>query len=484
MSIIHKWIDTITGLFARNWITLLGSSITTISAFLIIAFIFQGFILDDMPPYAGIIGFLILPGVFVGGLLLIPLGAWWGRRKHARAIRDGQPEPLPYPKLDLNDPRTRRALALIGFLTLVNLFIFTTATYKGLVYSESVEFCGIVCHDVMEPEYTAFLDSPHAGITCAECHIGSGADWFVKSKLSGVGQVFAVLFDTYPRPIESPVEDLRPARETCEQCHWPSKFTGDRVRIIDKFSEDENNTSLTTALLMHVGGGDSGHGGIHSWHIDPQKKTEYYAADREREDIIYVRVSNNDGEVIEYFAQGHDDFDPASIPPGALREMDCVDCHNRPTHIFYLPGEAMDRAIARNWIDRELPYIKARGVEVLKQAAEEEDAPAYIQETLRTFYQESYPELYAENQETVEQAIAEVLKIYRSNVFPHMNVTWGTYPNHIGHMTATGCFRCHTDTHRTRGENRLAIRQDCTICHSVLAWDEHEPAIIRQLGLQ
>jgi len=480
---IKSWLDAYIRIALRNWLTLFGSSVTTVSAFLIIAFIVQDVLISDIPAYAGIIGYLILPGVFVAGLLLIPMGVWWDRRKRLKRQIEGNEEPLPYPTLDLNDPHTRRTLAIVIVLTLINLVIFSTASYQGVVYSESVEFCGLVCHDVMEPEYTAFLDSPHAGLKCAECHIGPGADWFVRSKLSGAWQVVAVALDLYPRPIHTPVDNLRPAMETCEHCHWPEQFTGDRVRHIKKFANDEENTRLSTVLIMHIGGGNSDHNGIHSWHIDPNKKTEYYATDRERENIVYVRVTELDGEVTEYFAAGQDDLDPATIPPGALRQMDCIDCHNRPTHIFRLPDEAMDRSMARNRISRELPYIKAQGVEVLTASAQVDDGPAYIETELRNFYQERYPEVLAERGAELDLAIAEIQDIYGKNVFPHMNVTWGTYPNHIGHVTATGCYRCHTDTHRTRGEERLRIRQDCTICHNVLAWDEHEPAIIQQLGL-
>ena len=480
---LKAWMDVATGLFARNWITLLGASITTVSALFIIGYFAIGFMVE-LPPYAGIIGYMVLPGFFVTGLIIIPIGAWVDRRRRLKAKLEGTPEPPLYPKLDFNDPRTRRAFALIGLLTIANLGILSTVTYHGVVYSDSVEFCGLICHDVMEPQYTAYLDSPHARVRCAECHIGPGAPWFVRSKLDGARQVFAVMLDTYPQPVPSPVENLRPARETCEQCHWPEQFTGDRIQVIEKFSPDEDNTPLTTVLSMHIGGGNSDHPGIHSWHIDPNKTTEYYATDHEREDIIYVRVTKDDGDVTEYFARGHEDFDPAQLEPGDLREMDCVDCHNRPTHIFRLPDEAMNRAMAYGRIDSDVPYIKARGVEVLEEAAEVEDGLTYIAEELRAYYKENYPDLYAGEQGRIEEAIAEVQTIYSQNIFPHMNVTWGTYPNHIGHTTAEGCFRCHTDTHRTREEPRQAIRQDCTICHSVLAWDEHEPEIIRQLGLR
>lgn len=480
LPLINRWVDALSAIMARNWITLLGSALATVGAMLVVGFMLQGLVVD-LPPYAGIIGFVVFPGLFVAGLLLVAAGAWWGRIQRRKAFRDGRTEPLPYPTIDLNLPRTRRVILVVGALTIINLFIMSAATYEGIHYTDSVEFCGAVCHEVMEPEYTAYLQSHHARVACAECHIGPGASWFVQSKLSGLRQVLAVALDSHPRPIPSPVHDLRPSRDTCEQCHWPSKFTGDRVRVIDSFSEDEENTALKTILLMHIGGGNSDHHGIHSWHIDPAKRTEYFARDDAREEIVYVRVTGLDGEVSEYFADGEEDFDPATIPQGALREMDCIDCHNRPTHVFWMPKEAVDRAMAQNRIDRSLPYIKARAVELLYAAAEAEDGPAHISQELRSFYQEQYPEVLAERGAKIDEAVTELQTIYGQNVFPKMNVTWGTYPNHIGHVTATGCFRCHTDTHRTRaGES---IRQDCTICHKVLAWDEANPAIAMELGL-
>ena len=120
-----------------------------------------------------------------------------------------------YPKIDLRSPYLRRALLLVGLLTFVNFAIMGAASYKGVEYMDSAQFCGQTCHTVMSPEFTAYVNSPHSRVACVECHIGPGAPWFVKAKISGVRQVFAVTLKTYSRPIPSPVHELRPARDTC-----------------------------------------------------------------------------------------------------------------------------------------------------------------------------------------------------------------------------------------------------------------------------
>jgi hypothetical protein len=468
---------SVLAVFWRNWITLLGTSITTSSAFLILGFLAVGFMGIQQSPYVGILLFMILPGVFISGLLLIPVGLWWDKRRQRQAIKRGGER---YPTLDFNQPRLRRTVGVVAFLTLVNIFIISTVSYKGVHFMDSVQFCGTVCHTVMEPEYTAYLHSPHSRVKCAECHIGSGAPWFVRSKLSGMSQLFAVTFNTYQHPIPTPVENLRPSRDTCEECHWPERFTGDRMRVITSFQEDEVNTPLQTVLLLHIGGGASEHHGTHSWHVDPELKTTYWTTDPKRQEIQVVRVEHVDGTVKEYVADGVE-LTPEFYAEAEMREMDCIDCHNRPTHIFHLPDDAMDESMAKGRISPELPFIKQKGVEVLQAAGEQGD-PSLIPDTLHAFYKAEYPNLYAERLPEIERAVGEVQAIFSRNVFPKMDVTWGLYPNNIGHTNFPGCFRCHDDSHTT--DTGETISQDCTVCHSILAWEEQEPAILQELGIQ
>ena len=311
-----------------------------------------------------------MPGFFALGLLLIPVGVLLARR---RDVKKGV-EPVPskefvLPRIDFNDPRTVRLALTIAFLSAVNFAVLGTTSYCGVVYMDSVEFCGKVCHSVMEPEFAAYQNSPHSRVECAECHIGAGAPWFVKAKLSGVWQVLAVTFNTYERPIAAPVANLRPSRDTCEHCHQPNKFTGERVRVITHYSEDETNTPNYTVLLKHIGGGGSAHG-IHSWHIDPRRQTTYTALDPQRQEIASVRVAEPDGTTTEFFMNGKEP--PAEdAAKGEVRTMDCIDCHNRPTHIFELPKDAVDKAMNLGRIDATLQFIRKVAVEALTESVGE-----------------------------------------------------------------------------------------------------------------
>jgi hypothetical protein len=476
-----KWLWAMLRLFGRNWITLLGATLTTISTLLILAFVVLGFLGIYDTPYIGIMAFLVLPGVFVFSLLLIPLGAYW-ERKWGATTQPEEPNGAPYPKIDFNQAHVRRMAGIVSVLTAANLFILSMVSYQGVVFMDSVEFCGTVCHTVMEPEYVAYLASPHSRVECVACHIGPGAPWFVRAKLSGVGQVLAVTFNTYKRPVPTPVENLRPSRDTCEQCHWPEKFTGNRIKVFTKFAEDEKNSVTKTVLLMHIGGGTDSHGGIHSWHIDPRRETTYLASDPRRQSIPWVQVKEPDGTLTE-FASEDAKLTPEQISGGERRLMDCIDCHNRPTHVYQMPDQAMDEALTLGRIDPALPYIKKLGVETLKETqGPKPEALERIARQVRVYYQQNYPDLLASKRDAVEAAIRGIQTAYHRNVFPKMNLTWGTHPNNIGHERFPACFRCHDDKHTSK--NGKSISQDCNLCHTILAMDEENPKVLEQLDIK
>jgi hypothetical protein len=458
----------------RNPISLLGTALTTASALLIGTLFTLDMVGARVGPYSGIIAFLVLPAVFVVGLLLIPIGIAQQRRRDRRAAAGGAAPPA-FPVIDLNREETRTRALIFFVLTALNLVILSTATYKGIETMESTEFCGEACHSVMEPQYTAFRNSPHANVGCVDCHIGPGANWFVKSKLSGSWQVVSVNLDLYPRPIPTPVHDLRPARETCEQCHWPEKFVGDRLRVIDRFAEDEANTPGKTVLLMRVGGVQGRESeGIH-WHVSPGVEIRYLASE-DRQTIYDVEMRTPGGEVSRFRAAGG-----AEAPAGAVwRTMDCVDCHNRPSHTFYPPEHEVDRALVERRIAGDLPFVKREGVRLLRASYPSHDEAARgIAAALAQFYQRQYPQVAQQRAEDVEAAAYTLGAIYGRNVFPSMNIGWGTYPNHIGHETAPGCFRCHDDEHATA--DGRTISQDCETCHTLLAMEEEDPEILRSL---
>ena len=464
----------------HNVITLAGTVLTTSAGVTLVAFwaveILKG---GPIHPYAGIAFFLILPWIFLFGLALIPLGVLVRRRK----LRRLGTLPVSYPRIDLHDPVLRRGLILVGVATGLNVIIFGVATYRGVEHMESVQFCGQSCHTVMGPVFAAYQDSPHSRVACVECHIGQGASWFVRSKLSGVRQVFAVSFKTYSRPIPTPVRELRPARETCEQCHWPQKFGGDKLIVRTKYESDERNTAKTTVLVMKIGGHTpQGKVGIHGRHLDAVERISYVATDDRRQVIPRVDYIDDDGKSVE-FNSAEVNPTPEQLKGAERRKMDCVDCHNSPTHAFQMPERAVDKSISENRISPQLPYIKKKAVELLRTDYPDRDtATKNLTSGITEFYRTSYPDIYRDHRALVESAAQQVVKIYLRNVFPEMKVTWGTYINNIGHEDFLGCFRCHDGNHNSA--DGRTITQDCNACHSILAMEETNPAILAQLGFQ
>jgi hypothetical protein len=464
----------------QNPISLTGAILTTSAGLTLVTFwayeILKG---GPIHPYTGIVFFLVLPGIFVLGLLLMPLGALLRRRKLRREGKLTQ----PYPAIDFRRPMLRRALVLVIFASALNATVLGIASYKGVEHMDSVEFCGQTCHVVMTPEFTAYKGSPHSRVPCVDCHIGSGAPWFVRAKISGVRQVFAVAFKTYSRPIGSPVHDLRPARDTCEQCHWPQKFTGDKLVVRTKFTDDEKNTPLTTVLLMKIGGRRGNGGvGIHGRHLDTMERIHYVSTDRKRQVIPRVTYLADDGRQVVY-ASGEVKTTPEQLNAGEHRTMDCMDCHNRPTHAFQLPERAVDEAMAASRISPELPFAKKKSVELLHATYPDRDtASRKIPASFADFYLTKYPETYQAHRALVETSGEAVSQIYLRNVFPNMKITWGTYPNNLGHEDFLGCFRCHDGKHKS-ADGKL-ISDDCDACHSVLAQEESNPKVLADLGLK
>ena len=465
----------------NNWMTLAGVALTTSSAFTLVWFWFMELTSPRaIHPYAGILLFLILPAIFLVGLVLIPLGILRVRRKQRLA---GE-APTPLQKVDFTQPRIRRLMLVVGALTFANVGIMGTAGLKGVEYMDSNRFCGMTCHTVMSPEYTAFLDSPHSRVGCAQCHIGHGAPALVKAKLSGTRQLFAVAFGTYSRPIPSPVEHLRPARETCEQCHWPQKFTDDKLIVRTKFAEDEANTPSTSVLLLKIGGHTpNGTTGIHGRHLDAMERISYVTTDTRRQEIPKVIYRDDNGQMVEYVTEDYKKLTPEKLAKATERKMDCVDCHNRPTHAFQLPDRAVDKALANKRMSAELPFIKKKAMELLKvDYPDQKAAAAKIPVGLAEYYRTAYPEIYKQKRAQVDAAGEVVKAIYLRNVFPEMKITWGTHPNNIGHEEAVGCFRCHDGSH-TAADGRT-IAADCNTCHTLLAQDEKDPKILKDLGMK
>ncbi|MBK9064281.1 MAG: NapC/NirT family cytochrome c [Acidobacteria bacterium] len=474
-----RWMRPILYL-GRNRLSILGAVLTTGAVFSLVGFwIIEANASKPLHPYAGIVFILVLPAFFLLGLVLIPIGIFFERR---RLKKEGA-LPSVYPQIDLTDPGLRRFGSLVALLSILNVIILTFSAYMGVEYMESSRFCGLTCHKVMSPEYGAYLDSPHSRVACTSCHIGPGASWAVKAKIDGVRQVVAVVFGTYSRPIPSPVHTLRPARATCEQCHWPQKFSGDKLRIVTKYADDEKNTESKTVLLLKLGGRRAaGAVGIHGRHLDDKERISYTTADGRREIIPTVNYLDDDGKTVVFTST---EVKPTEAQKGKseTRTMDCIDCHNRPTHAYQLPDRAVNEAMAGGAISAELPFVKKKAVEVLKaEYASREVAFDRISKDLTEYYKAKYPDVYSSRRASIETAVREIQRIYGRNVFPEMRLTWGTHPNHIGHEDFLGCFRCHDGSHKTA--TGRVISQECDACHQILAQDETNPKVLADMGIK
>ena len=447
--------------YMRNPLAMFGGWLTTVSALLFLGIFFADLFGLHTNPYLGIVAFLVLPGAFVFGLVLMPIGVYLAHRGERLA----KPSLiLTWPVIDLNQSHTRHIAAVMVFLTVANVLVISLASFRGVEYMDSPQFCGQVCHTVMKPEYTAYVNGPHARVPCVACHIGPGAPWFVRSKLSGTRQLFAVAFNTYPRPIPWPVENLRPARDTCEQCHWPEKFTGDIVKQVPQYGDDEANTPSITTLRLHIGSGNDATGaqGIH-WHMAPSTRVTYITTDPQRQKIVFVEVQDKNG-VRKFRMPGVTDEELAK---GERRLMDCMDCHNRPSHKFdQTPEAAVDGAIQRGLISQTLPFVRREAVAALKTVYPSQAAAAVgISQHLTGFFAKQLGPQAEARKGDIAQAIATTQALYARNVFPEMKVTWGTYPTNIGHVDSPGCFRCHDDT-KVTADGRV-IKQDCDLCHAI-----------------
>ena len=465
----RNWLSPLIHL-SNNWISLTGVVlVTTATVFwlFLLPTTLQG---DAKSPYIGILAFLTLPVPFFAGLVLIPLGIWLKRKREGY----GGIYPPDFPVLAWNNPELRKLIYFIGATTVANIVIASQLTYGAVNYMDSVTFCGQTCHNVMRPEFTAYQNSPHSRVECVKCHIGPGASWFVQSKLSGVGQVFAVTFNTYPRPIPTPVHNLRPARETCEGCHWPQKYGEDRVRVISKFGEDEANTQTRTVLLMKIGGGNGGIG-IHGTHLGAGVKIRYAHSDEARQSIPWVEYNGPKGTTVYAVEK----VKTEGLP---VREMDCMDCHNRPTHTYEMPEGAVNRAMNAGQISQSLPFAKKKALELIKvNYGSRAEAEQRIPEAFEKYYEQTYPAIWSQRRAEIEGSAGGVLGVWGRNIFPEMKVTWAAYPNDLGHMDFPGCFRCHDGSHSAK--DGRSITQDCNACHSLLAVDEPSPKILSDLGV-
>ncbi len=446
-----------------HWVSMAGVALVTLAGFSWLLVLPANFRSGITNAYIGLLAFIAIPIVFFAGLILIPVGIYLGKRRIAA-------------QLDTMDRQKawRRAGTFFAVMTAANVVIGSQLTYSAVEHMDTNQFCGQTCH-VMKPEYTAHLQPPHEAVACATCHIAPGAQGWLRAKTAGTRQLMAVVLNTYPRPIESGLESnrLAPSALTCERCHERNRYFGPRLRTITHFKDDEMNTRTETVLVMMVGGGANG--GIHGAHLGPGVRVRYAAADKSRQTIPWVEYTAN-GVTRTYAAPG------AKTDGLPVFEIECSDCHNRTGHDFATPENALDRGLAEGSIPVSLPFIKKTGLALLQASySSPEEAAGKIPAGLESFYREKYPNIASGRSADIQRAAAAIGSIYARNVFPDLKVTWGTYPNNLGHMDYPGCFRCHDDSHIT--PDKKTIGQDCNLCHNPLAMDESNPAVLKTLGM-
>jgi NapC/NirT cytochrome c family, N-terminal region len=447
----------------RNWISYAGTGIVAVGV-LVFAILMAYHTIGGgslVQPYGDLVIFFLPPVFIFAGISVVLVGMYfqwirWRMRKPLSFAR--------YPKWDLNLAAERTALLSVAVGAAIISVPAIYGSGQAYVYTDAVPFCGAVCHS-MTPEYVTYQHSPHAHVTCAQCHVGPGPAGYVVAKIRGMTELVETLQSEYPRPIPAPITALHTIQDNCEVCHWPSNFFGARELHQVHFLSDEQNTRWEIDLSILVGGGASGKSpetGVH-WHI--ANKVEYVASDRERQNIPWVRSVDRRSGLAEVYTSQMPPSAPR--PAGEIRAMDCVDCHNRPTHILHSPDQSVDAALADGRVDSSLPFIKQQAVAALSaNYTDREQAMQGIDSALRRYYQTSYPQIYAAKQPAVDAAIANLRESYDQNFFPSMNVRWDTYPANDDHFDSVGCFRCHDGQHKSVQGN--AIPSDCDTCHRIL----------------
>jgi len=453
-----------------NWKGKLGVILTTSSfiTFIILELARLAGILTNS--YVGLITYLLFPSLFILGLILIPLG-WRSYRKSSGKSTN-----------ELLDERFHKEdIAYKGFsskifqfvlvLTLVNILFMVVASTQMLSFMDSPRFCGTACHSVMNPEWVTYQQSPHARVRCVDCHVGEGADALLDSKLNGLWQMVSVTFNLYEKPIPTPVHQLRPARETCEKCHWPEKFYGNRLKTITHYQHDENSTPKYTTLNLKIDTGKEGkRAGIH-WHIGEENEVRYASVDDQREEMIWAEVKLADGSYKKY---KNVDLDDIPVNSTMVRRVDCVDCHNRATHIYENSETAIEEHIDKKLIDRSLPYISREALKAITNTYPTKAAAFEgIENDILGFYRNNYPELTQSEIQSIEKTIDELQQIYSRNIHPEINIEWGSYRSYLNHEGRSGCFRCHNPN--LVDEDGTPISYDCTLCHSILANESQQP---------
>lgn len=367
--------------------------------------------------------------------------------------------------------RIRSVKARTWLLGLGGVFVLLLVFVGGLYawdYTNSSYFCGNTCH-TMPPHYDSYQRSPHARVACVECHIGRTSFGVQFTRKTVDAQfVWAYWTGNYHYPLYA--KGLQPARESCEKCHWPEKFSWDKVVTERDYKPVVTNDLENTTLLMKIGGGTQREGlgrGIH-WHIENPIDFVYTDSEEHKQQIPWIQVTNSDGTTTVY-TDIENPLTPEQVAQLPKRRMDCIDCHNRVSHTFLTPAEAMDNLLATKQIDPTIPNIKQKGAEVLAvpyggSLELANQALARVEQ----YYQQNYPDYYQQNTAAIKNAVAQLQTWYPKLHFPDQELDWSTHPDNLGHKDWPGCFRCHDGKHFTQ-DRKTAIRLECNVCHTIPA---------------
>ncbi|MCA9782920.1 MAG: NapC/NirT family cytochrome c [Calditrichaeota bacterium] len=421
--------------------------------------------------YAGLVTYMALPGMFILGLMLIPLSWFLQMRKRKQSLKALLKERFAGEALE-SGPFGALLIRSLLLMTVLNVVFMTFMGTQAIHYMDSAEFCGTTCHTIMGPEWAAYQYSPHARVDCVNCHIGDGLEALVRAKVNGAWQVISMTFGVYERPIPTPVKNLRPARETCEKCHWPTLFHGNRIANYTHYDQDSISTASYTTLMLKIGSGEVGQESGSHWHVAKSNHVTFASVNDDVEEILWVESRQPDGSVRRFVNQrmGAEENASATI----VRTMDCIDCHNRATHVFEDPSDAVDLRMRSGQIDRTLPFAKRTALGALMGSyGDRESGHRGIDQHIRATYERMDSTLLVSRAAAIDSMILATTAIYDRNIHPAMNVQWGSYPNHLGHRDGGGCFRCHNRD--LVDEEGRQISYDCTLCHSILANDEDQP---------
>lgn len=466
---LKRYLHFIKGISNNLW-SKLGIILVTFSFVFSIIFELARLVGIITSSFVGLVTYLLFPTLFIVGLILIPIG-WLTLKKQTGKTYKKLLKQV-FDDADLSPTIIGSKLfRFVGIFSIISIVFLIGISSRMLSFMDSAKFCGTACHSVMTPEWATYQQSPHSRVACVQCHVGEGTGALIDSKLNGMWQMVSVTFDLLERPIPTPVHQLRPVRETCEKCHWPEKFYGSHLITVAHYDLDEANTPNYSTLNLKI---DAARGtersGIH-WHIAAENEVRYVSVDDKRKEIIWAEVIQPDGSYDRYINQILTGI--TNSPPDP-RAMDCVDCHNRATHIYDNPENAIDKKIYDGLINASLPFIKREALKAISSGYPDKSSGLEgINNHISGFYQRQYPEFARSKSLIIDSAITALQEIYSRNIHPEMNITWGTYASHIGHTGTTGCFRCHNSNMVNKEGN--TISSDCALCHSILSDKQKTP---------